>query len=91
MSATAGICGAELMGKGDWWLAGVQQYDMDFLPLLATEFVIMGFFETKRYIGFKENGTVRPRPLRSVLFWQGSTFPCKSHRRCCQKKQNCSV
>lgn len=69
MSATAGICGQELLGKGNWWEAGTAQYDMDFLPLLATEFVIMGFFETKRYVGFKENGTVCPWPHCLTCHW----------------------
>lgn len=70
MSATAGICGQELLGKGNWWEAGTAQYDMDFLPLLATEFVIMGFFETKRYIGFKETGSVRSIPLHTRFHFQ---------------------
>jgi hypothetical protein len=72
MMATAGICGQELLGRGNWWEAGAAKYDMDFLPLLAIEFVVMSFFETKRYIGFKETGSVRPHtlflfPLRLML------------------------
>jgi hypothetical protein len=63
MMATAGICGQELLGRGNWWEAGAAKYDMDFLPLLAIEFVVMSFFETKRYIGFKETGSVRPHTL----------------------------
>lgn len=59
MSATAGIVGQEVLGAGNWWEAGTAKYDLDFLPLLAIEFAIMGFFETKRYVGFKETGSVR--------------------------------
>jgi hypothetical protein len=60
MMATAGICGQELLGvTPKWFEAGAKEYDLPFLPLLATEFAIMGFLETKRYQGFKETGSVR--------------------------------
>ena len=59
MAAVAGMMGQELAGAGKWFEAGVKEYPIDFLPLLALEFVIMGFLETKRYKGFKNTGSVR--------------------------------
>ena len=57
MAAVAGILFTEATGVCDKWLnAGAQEYDAPFLPLLAIQFVIMGFLETKRYQGFKETG-----------------------------------
>ena len=57
MAAVAGILFTEATGVCDkWFNAGAQEYDAPFLPLLAIQFVIMGFLETKRYQGFKETG-----------------------------------
>lgn len=59
MMAVAGILGQELLGvTPKWFNAGAKDYPIDNLPLLAIEFVVLGFLETKRYKGFKENGTV---------------------------------
>lgn len=62
MMACAGIMFTELAGVGPkWFEAGAAEYDIDFLPLLAVEALIMGFLETKRYQGFKDTGSVRTR------------------------------
>jgi Chlorophyll A-B binding protein len=96
MMATTGIVVQELLGKGNWWEAGAAKYDMDFLPLLAIEFVIMSFFETKRYIGFKETGSVRLRcsvslpslpSLPSVSLPSGSSLELYV-AACLEKSQN---
>ncbi|KAL4447792.1 hypothetical protein ABPG75_005011 [Micractinium tetrahymenae] len=57
MAAVAGILFTELLGKGKWFEAGAQEYWMPNAPLLAIEFVIMGFLELKRLQGFNETGT----------------------------------
>merc|ERR1719240_366826 len=56
MVAVTGILGQESAGLGKWFEAGAKEYDFPLLPLIAIEFVIMGFFETKRYQGFKATG-----------------------------------
>eukprot|EP00878_Enallax_costatus_P043886 GHUV01051987.1.p1 GENE.GHUV01051987.1~~GHUV01051987.1.p1 ORF type:complete len:185 (-),score=46.19 GHUV01051987.1:122-676(-) len=58
MAAVAGIMGQELLGVSpEWWNAGAKDYGIPMTPLLAVEFLIMGFLETKRYQGFKETGS----------------------------------
>lgn len=57
MMAVVGILGTELLGKGKWYEAGAQEYWMPNGPLLAIEAVVMGFFELKRFQGWKETGT----------------------------------
>merc|ERR1712224_827379 len=57
MVAVVGIMGQETLGLGKWFEAGAKDYGFPILPLIAIEFVIMGFLETKRYQGFKETGT----------------------------------
>ena len=42
-----------------WFEAGSKEYAIDFLPLLALEFIFMGFFELKRYQGWRNTGSVR--------------------------------
>jgi light-harvesting complex I chlorophyll a/b binding protein 5 len=65
MMGVAGMMGQELLGvTPKWFEAGAKEYDIDFAPLLAIEFIVLGFLETKRYQGFKETGSVRP-PLRA--------------------------
>jgi light-harvesting complex I chlorophyll a/b binding protein 5 len=60
MMAVAGIMGQELLGvTPKWFEAGGKSYAIDTLPLLALEFIAMGFLETKRYQGFKNTGSVR--------------------------------
>merc|ERR1711977_603402 len=43
-------------GAGKWFEAGAKEYNFPLLPLIAIEFLIMGFLETKRHQGFKETG-----------------------------------
>jgi len=57
MAAVAGILFTEVLGKGNWYEAGAQEYWMANGPLLAVEAVIMGFLELKRFQGWKETGT----------------------------------
>lgn len=58
MAAVAGILGQELLGvEPKWYEAGAKDYGVPNAPLLAVEFIIMGFLETKRYAGFKETGS----------------------------------
>jgi light-harvesting complex I chlorophyll a/b binding protein 5 len=58
MAAVAGILGQEALGvTPKWFEAGAKDYGTPLVPLLAIEFLIMGFLETKRYQGFKETGT----------------------------------
>lgn len=58
MMGVVGVLGAELLGVPvKWFEAGAQQYDLPLLPQLAILFAVLGFLETKRYIGFKETGT----------------------------------
>lgn len=58
MAGVAGILGQELLGvEPKWFEAGSKEYSIDFLPLLAIEFLVMGFLETKRYQGFKNTGS----------------------------------
>jgi light-harvesting complex I chlorophyll a/b binding protein 5 len=56
MAAVTGIIGQELLVSGKWFDAGAKDYDFPLYPLVAVEFLIMGFLETKRYQGFKETG-----------------------------------
>merc|ERR1712072_1293606 len=56
MAAVAGILGQEALGVGKWFEAVAKDYDFPLLPLIAIEFLIMGFLETKRYNGYKETG-----------------------------------
>lgn len=58
MMAVAGIMGQELLGvEPKWFEAGGKEYSIDTLPLLAIEFAVLGFLETKRYQGFKNTGS----------------------------------
>lgn len=58
MMAVVGILGTEILGvQPSWWEAGAKDYGVPMTPLIAMEFLIMGFLETKRYQGFKETGT----------------------------------
>jgi hypothetical protein len=67
MMAVLGIMGQELLGvDGKWYEAGAKEYDIPNQPLLAVEFVIMGFLETKRFEGFKNSGTVSIQYLLAV-------------------------
>lgn len=59
MAAVVGILVTELLGKPKWFEAGAEEYWMPSGPLLAIEFLIMGFFELKRYNGWVETKTVR--------------------------------
>merc|ERR1712224_563948 len=54
MVAVVGILGQEAFGLGKWFEAGAKDYDFPILPLIAIEFLIMGFLETKRYQGKKK-------------------------------------
>lgn len=56
MAACAGILFTELLGKAKWFEAGAQEYWMPNNALIALEALIMGFFELKRYQGWKETG-----------------------------------
>merc|ERR1719359_346055 len=56
MAATAGILGQEALGVGKWFEAGAKDYGYPLMPLIAIEFLVMGFLETKRFQGFKETG-----------------------------------
>merc|ERR1712226_533889 len=56
MAAVAGILGQESFGLGKWFEAGAKDYEFPLLPLIAIQFLIMGFLETKRYQGFKKTG-----------------------------------
>merc|ERR1711904_673463 len=56
MAATAGIMGQETLGQGKWFEAGAKDYDFPLPGLIAMQFLILGFLETKRYRGFVETG-----------------------------------
>jgi light-harvesting complex I chlorophyll a/b binding protein 5 len=56
MAAAAGILGQEALGVGKWFEAGTKDYGFPLMPLLAIEFLVMGYLETKRYQGFRETG-----------------------------------
>lgn len=56
MAAVAGILFTEVLGKGKWFEAGAGEYWMPNNALIATEAIIMGFLELKRYQGWKEAG-----------------------------------
>jgi light-harvesting complex I chlorophyll a/b binding protein 5 len=59
MMAVVGILGAELLGVPvKWYEAGRADYDFPVIAQIPIFFLVMGFLETKRYIGFKETGTV---------------------------------
>ncbi|GAB4816015.1 hypothetical protein N2152v2_003061 [Parachlorella kessleri] len=57
MAAVAGILAQDLLGKGNWFEAGSQEYWLPNNALLAIEFLVLGFLELKRYQGFKETGS----------------------------------
>lgn len=58
MMAVAGILGVELLGVSTkWYEAGAAQYDLPVIAQIPILFLVVGFLETKRYIGFKETGT----------------------------------
>merc|ERR1711977_730131 len=56
MAAVVGILGQESFGLGKWFEAGAKDYGFPLLPLIAIQFLVMGFLETKRYQGFKKTG-----------------------------------
>jgi len=58
MAAVAGILGAEALGvPTKWYEAGAAEYDLPVIAQVPILFLVLGFLETKRYIGFKETGT----------------------------------
>ncbi|GFH12729.1 chlorophyll a-b binding protein, chloroplastic [Haematococcus lacustris] len=58
MMAVAGIMGQELLGVPvKWYEAGAASYDLPVIAQLPILFLVLGFLETKRYIGFKETGS----------------------------------
>ncbi|KAL6771630.1 LHCA9 [Auxenochlorella protothecoides x Auxenochlorella symbiontica] len=57
MAAVAGILGVDLLGRPAWFEAGALDYWMPAKPLLAIEFLTLGFLELKRYQGWKETGS----------------------------------
>lgn len=58
MMAVAGILGQELLGVPvKWFEAGQASYDLPVVAQVPILFLVMGFLETKRYIGFKETGS----------------------------------
>jgi hypothetical protein len=57
MAAVAGILFTDLLGKPKWFEAGSEEYWMPTAPLLAIEFLVLGFLELKRFQGWKETGT----------------------------------
>ena len=57
MMAVAGILIAEALGKPKWFEAGAEEYWLPNNALTALEFLIVGFFELKRYQGWKETKT----------------------------------
>merc|ERR1712224_802035 len=56
MVAVVGMLGQESFGLGKWFEAGAKDYGFPILPLIAIEFLVMGFLETQRYQGFKKTG-----------------------------------
>mmetsp|Transcript_17796 Transcript_17796/g.58223 ORF Transcript_17796/g.58223 Transcript_17796/m.58223 type:complete len:225 (-) Transcript_17796:1082-1756(-) len=57
MYATAGILGQEFLGVGGkWYETGAGDFDIPVAPLLALQFPIMGFLETKRLQGYNATG-----------------------------------
>lgn len=67
MMAVVGILGAELLGvPTKWYEAGAAEYDLPVIAQVPIFFLVSGFFETKRYIGFKETGTVSRRRRRRL-------------------------
>jgi hypothetical protein len=88
MAGVAGIMGQELLGvTPKWYEAGAKEYSIDFLPLLALEFIFMGFFETKRYQGYKNTGSVRPAlPIERMHNTAGTLCcPSRAATACCFK------
>jgi hypothetical protein len=57
MAAVAGVLGQELAGAPKWYMAGAQHYWLDYAPLLAIQFLVLGFLELKRFQGWKQTGT----------------------------------
>jgi light-harvesting complex I chlorophyll a/b binding protein 5 len=58
MAAVAGILFTEATGiEPKWFLSGAKDYGVPIAPLVAIQFLITGFLETKRYQGWKEAGT----------------------------------
>jgi light-harvesting complex I chlorophyll a/b binding protein 5 len=58
MMGVTGILGAEALGVPvKWYEAGQADYWLPVIAQLPIFFLVMGFFETKRYIGFKETGS----------------------------------
>lgn len=53
MAACAGILFTEILGKDKWFEAGAGEYWLPNNALIALEALIMGFFELKRYQGWK--------------------------------------
>lgn len=57
--AVAGILGQELLGVPvKWFEAGAAEYDLPVVAQVPILFLVMGFLETKRFVGFKETGSV---------------------------------
>jgi Chlorophyll A-B binding protein len=83
MAGVVGILGQEALGvTPKWFEAGAKEYPIDFLPLLALEFAFMGFFELKRYQGFKNTGSVRATRAaivsrRALLRLRPPVHPCR--------------
>lgn len=56
MIGALGILATEYAVPGKWYERGAASYDLPIGPLIAIQAVVMGFLETKRYIGFKKTG-----------------------------------
>lgn len=66
----AGILGQELLGVPvKWYEAGRAEYDLPVIAQIPILFLVMGFLETKRFVGFKETGTVSSSSCRSLRGW----------------------
>eukprot|EP00199_Chlamydomonas_sp_CCMP681_P006491 CAMPEP_0119105856 /NCGR_PEP_ID=MMETSP1180-20130426/3707_1 /TAXON_ID=3052 ORGANISM="Chlamydomonas cf sp, Strain CCMP681" /NCGR_SAMPLE_ID=MMETSP1180 /ASSEMBLY_ACC=CAM_ASM_000741 /LENGTH=215 /DNA_ID=CAMNT_0007091025 /DNA_START=35 /DNA_END=682 /DNA_ORIENTATION=+ len=58
MMGVVGCLGQELLGVPvKWYEAGAAQYDLPVVAQVPLLFLIMGFLETKRFIGWKETGS----------------------------------
>ena len=57
MAGAAGVLGTELLGvDGEWYNQGAKDYGIPFAPLIAMQFIIMGYLEQKRFNGLKTTG-----------------------------------
>lgn len=63
MAAVAGILATDLLGKGNWWESGIQEYPVDITTLIIVEVIFFAVAEGARVRAFQKGSTKLLDPL----------------------------